>query len=305
MGRSLPRLRAESIPTLPGPVRIVLRNAVWAYGRATSRARSLPGFLVIGAQKCGTTALYAYLRWHPQIAGPAWKEVSFFDRHYGRGEAWYRGQFPSRPWLWLAGGRSGRTPLVGEASPSYLLHPHAPARARALLPDARLVVLLRDPVDRAFSHYNHEVALGREPLSFEDALDREPERTDGELSRLGDTRYFSRAWWDFTYLARGRYAEQLERWFAVYPREQLLVLASEKLRRDPAAVYARVLEHLGAPPHELPDYPPIFERNYAPMATQTRARLQHYFAPHNERLHALLGTDIGWSQPSERPPTGV
>jgi len=292
-----PRLRAESIPTLPEPVRMVLRNGVWAYGRATSRVRPLPDFLVIGAQKCGTTALYAYLRWHPQITGPAWKEVSYFDRHYGRGESWYRGQFPSRPWLWLTGGRSSRTPLVGEASPSYVLHPYAPERARALLPGARLVVLLRDPVDRALSHYNHEVALGREPLTFEEALEREPERTDGELARLGDTRYFSQAWWDFTYLARGRYAEQLERWLAVYPREQLLVLASEQLRQDPAAAYARVLEHLGADPHELPEYPPIFEREYAPMAPTTRDRLAQYYAPYNERLYALLGQDFGWSRP--------
>lgn len=290
----LPRLRAESIPTLPTPLRALLRNGVWAYGRATARARPLPDFLVIGAQKAGTTALYAYLRWHPQVTGPAWKEVSFFDRHYGRGEAWYRGQFPSRPWLWLTGGRSGSRPLVGEASPSYVLHPHAPDRVHALVPQARLVVLLRNPVDRALSHYHHEVALGREPLSFEEALEQEPERVDGELGRLGDTSYFSHAWWDFTYLARGRYAEQLERWLAVFPREQLLVLASEQLRRDPAATYARVLEHLGAGPHDLPSYPPIFEREYAPMKQATRLRLEQYYAPHNERLSVLLGEDLGW-----------
>ena len=115
------RLPAESIPRVPEPVRKVVRNAIWSYGRATSRRRPLPGFLVIGAQKAGTTALYAYLRWHPGITGPSWKEVSFFDRHWWRGEAWYRGQFPLR-----AGGR-----LVGEASPSYLFHPLA-ARARPL-----------------------------------------------------------------------------------------------------------------------------------------------------------------------------
>ena len=292
-----PRLRAESIPTLPTPVRAVLRNGVWAYGRATARWRPLPDFLVIGGQKCGTTALYAYLRWHPQITGPAWKEISYFDRHYGRGEAWYRGQFPSRPWLRLTGGRSRRLPLVGEASPSYVLHPHAPARVRELVPDVRLVVLLRDPVDRALSHYNHEVALGREPLSFEEALEREPERLDGELERLGDTSYFSHAWWDHTYLARGRYAEQLERWLAVFPREQLLVLASERLRADPAPTYARVLEHLGAGPYDLPRYPSIFEREYAPMAAETRRRLEEVFASHNERLYALLGEDLGWSRP--------
>lgn len=292
-----PRLRAESIPTLPAPVRTVLRNGVWAYGRATAGMRPLPDFLVVGGQKCGTTALYAYLRWHPQVTGPAWKEVSYFDRHYGRGEAWYRGQFPSRPWLWLTGGRSGRRPLVGEASPSYLLHPHAPARVRKLVPDVRLVALLRDPVDRALSHYNHAVALGREPLSFEEAIAREPERLQGELERLGDTSYFSHAWWDHTYLARGHYAEQLERWLAVFPREQLLVLASERMRRDPATTYAQVLEHLGAEPFALSSFPPIFEREYAPMAPQTRRLLVEVFAPHNERLYALIGEDLGWSRP--------
>lgn len=291
---ALPRLRAESIPTLPAPVRAVARNAVWAYGRATARARPLPDFLVIGAQKCGTTALYAYLRWHPEITGPPWKEVSFFDRHYARGTGWYRGQFPSRPWLWLTGGRSGRAQLVGEASPSYLLHPHAPDRVRELLPRVRLVALLRNPVDRAHSHYHHEVALGREPLTFEEALDQEPARTHGEAARLADPGYFSHAWWNHTYLARGRYVEQLERWLSAFPRDQLLVVPSEALRSDPAAGYRRVLEHLGAPPHELPRYPAIFEREYPDMAPATRARLNEYFAPFNERLYALLGHDLGW-----------
>jgi hypothetical protein len=159
------------------------------------------------------------------------------------------------------------------------------------------VALLRDPVARALSHYHHEVALGREPLSFEEAIEREPERLEGELERLGDTRYFSRPWWDYTYLARGRYAEQLERWLALFPREQLLVLSSERLRADPASSYARVLEHLGARQHSLPSYPAIFEREYAPMAAATHERLVEYFAPHNERLYELLGEDLGWPAP--------
>src|SRR6187200_1451927 len=168
------RLPAEVIPRIPEPARKVARSAIWAYGTATARGRPLPDFLVIGAQKAGTTALYAYLRWHPGITGPSWKEVSFFDRHWWRGEAWYRGQFPLR-----AGGR-----LVGEASPSYLFHPLAPERARSLVPDAKLIALVRNPVDRAYSQYQHAVALGREPLSFEDALAAEDERLVGEVERL-------------------------------------------------------------------------------------------------------------------------
>jgi hypothetical protein len=280
------RLPAEVIPRVPEPVRKVARNAVWTFGRLTARRRPLPDFLVIGAQKAGTTALYAYLRWHPGIAGPSWKEVSFFDRHWWRGEAWYRGQFPLR-----AGER-----LVGEASPSYLFHPLAPERARSLVPGAKLVALLRDPVDRAYSQYQHEVALGREPLSFEDALAAEDERLVGEVERLiADSRAFSRAWWDHTYTARGRYAEQLERWLEAFPSEQLLVVRTEELGERPAETYASILAFLGAEPHELPDYPRVFDRDYEPMRAETRAALAATFAEPNRRLEALLGRELGWS----------
>jgi hypothetical protein len=280
------RLPAEVIPRMPEPVRKVARNAVWTFGRLTARRRPLPDFLVIGAQKAGTTALYAYLRWHPGIAGPSWKEVSFFDRHWWRGEAWYRGQFPLR-----AGER-----LVGEASPSYLFHPLAPERARSLVPGAKLVALLRDPVDRAYSQYQHEVALGREPLSFEDALAAEDERLVGEVERLiADPRAFSRAWWDYTYTARGRYAEQLERWLEAFPSEQLLVVRTEDLGERPAETYASILAFLGAEPHELPDYPRVFDRDYEPMRAETRAALAATFAEPNRRLEALLGRELGWS----------
>jgi hypothetical protein len=280
------RLPAEAIPRLPEPVRKVARNAVWTFGKLTARRRPLPHFLVIGAQKAGTTALYAYLRWHPGITGPSWKEVSFFDRHWWRGEAWYRGQFPLR-----AGER-----LVGEASPSYLFHPLAPERARSLVPDAKLVALLRNPVDRAYSQYQHEVALGREPLSFEDALAAEDDRLAGEVERLvEDPRAFSRAWWDHTYAARGRYAEQLERWLAVFPREQLLVVPTEELGERPAETYAAILAFLGAEPYELPSYPRVFDRDYEPMRPETRAALAATFAEPNRRLEALLGRTFGWS----------
>ena len=279
------RLPAEVIPRIPEPARKVVRNAVWTYGRATARWRPLPDFLVLGAQKAGTTALYAYLRWHPGITGPSWKEVSFFDRHWWRGEGWYRGQFPLR-----SGGQ-----IVGEASPSYLFHPLAPERARTLVPDARLIALVRNPVDRAYSQYQHAVALGRELLSFEDALAAEDERTRGEVDRLvADPRAFSGAWWDHTYVARGRYAEQLERWLRVFPREQLLVVVTEELGAAPGETYAASLGFLGSAPYTLAQYPRVFDRDYAPMAPGTRAALAATFAEPNRRLEELLGRSFGW-----------
>jgi len=278
------RLPAELVPALPEPARKVLRSAYRGYGQATATLRPLPDFLILGAQKAGTTALYAYLRWHPQITGPSFKEVSFFDRHYTRGERWYRAHLPVR-----------RRGLVGEASPSYLFHPLAPERVARMLPDARLIALLRNPVDRAFSHYQHEVALGREQLSFADALAREQERMDGELEHmLRDPVYFSHAWWNYTYAARGRYAEQLERWFAAFPREQLLVLLTDDLAADTAGTYRRVLDFLNVDPRGLDSYPRIFEREYGEMSPKTRARLEVEFAEPNRRLAELLGRDLPW-----------
>jgi hypothetical protein len=289
------RLPAELVPKIPAPVRKVLRGTVRGYGRATAPLRPLPDFLIIGAQKAATTALYAYLRWHPAITGPSFKEVSFFDRHHARGEAWYRAHLPARPRLWAVKQRHGEWPLVGEASPSYLFHPQAAERVAALMPRAKLIAVLRNPVDRAFSHYQHEVALGREPLSFEEALDAERDRMSGELERMArDPSYFSHAWWNYTYAARGNYAKQLERWFEAFPRDHLLVLISEELLQEPAESYARTLEFLGARPHELRSFPRIFAREYGEMSTATRERLERAFEEPNRRLAELLGRKLPW-----------
>jgi hypothetical protein len=279
------RTPTEVIPRIPDPVRKVVRNTIWASGRMTARWRGLPDFLVIGAQKAGTMALYAYLRWHPQITGPFWKEVSFFDRHWWRGESWYRGQLPLRS--------EGK--LVGEASPSYVFHPLGPERVHSLVPDVRLILLVREPAERAYSHYQHEVALGREPLSFEDALEAESERLRGEVERLrGDSRAFSRPWWDHTYVERGLYADQLENWLEFFPREQFLVLTTDELGTSPDETYASVLEFIGAPPHRLASYPRVFDRDYPPMRPETRAALEARFAEPNRRLERLLGRSLGW-----------
>jgi hypothetical protein len=289
------RLPAELVPKLPSPVRRVLRGTVRTYGRVTVPLRPLPDFLIIGAQKAGTTALFGYLRWHPQVTGPSFKEVSFFDRHYARGEAWYRAHLPARPRHWLVKRRHGRWPSVGEASPSYLFHPLAAERVAELIPEARLIAILRNPVDRAFSHYQHEVALGREPLSFEEALDEEEHRMRGEEERmLRDRSYFSHSWWNYTYVARGRYAEQLERWFAAFSREQLLVLLSEELLEQPAETYARVTDFLGVDRHGLGSYPRIFSRDYEQMSPATRDRLEREFAEPNRRLGELLARELPW-----------
>jgi len=248
-------------------------------------ARALPDAVILGAQKSGTTSLHYYLVQHPQVIEPQRKEVHFFDVNFERGEAWYRAHF----------GLEDEPGLNLDSSPYYLFHPAVPQRLHALLPDARLIVLLRDPVRRAYSHYWHERGKGREQLSFEEAISAEPERLGTEAARLADgSLERSYAHQHYSYLARGRYAEQLERWFAVFPRAQFLVLRFEDLVQGPLATLNATLGCLGLPPLESVNLEPRNTRRYPPLAEATAAQLRSEFEPHNRRLEALLGQKMGW-----------
>lgn len=250
-----------------------------------SEARALPDAVILGAQKSGTSSLHYYLVQHPGVVPPLRKEVHYFDLNHERGEAWYRAHF----------GRSGEPGLNLDASPYYLFHPAVPERARALLPQARYVVLLRNPVRRAYSHYWHERDKGREPLGFEEAVAAEQTRLGDVEQRLAaGTMVRSEAHQHYSYLARGRYVEQLERWFAVVPREQFLVLRFEDMVANPLATLNRTLGFLGLPPIDSVRLEARNTRRYEPLSPATAERLGEYFQPYNRRLEALLGLPMGW-----------
>lgn len=262
---------------------------------ATGKHRVLPDFIIIGAQKGGTSSLYHYLAQHPDV-GPAFrKEVHYFDWSFRKGEVWYRANFPTSLYRSAFHAMTRRRLVVGEASPYYLFHPHVPARVRRLLPAVKLIVLLRDPVERTVSSYQHQVRKGRETLSLEEALDRERERLGAETARVeADDAYNSDAHRHFSYLARGLYAEQLERWFEVFPREQFLILHSQDFFDDTRPVFTQVLDFLGLRHWHPPQYRRFNAAEYEALAPAIRDRLVSYFAPHNARLYELVGRDFGW-----------
>ncbi|MGH3040223.1 MAG: sulfotransferase family protein [Gaiellaceae bacterium] len=294
------------MPRLADRVRTGLRPRR-RFRLATGRARLLPSFLIIGAQRAGTTSLLHSLRQHPDIAGPTAgeklvllrKEVHFFDLRFSEGVDWYRSFFPLSVRRRLARLR-GRDLAAGESTPYYLFHPEVPGRVAATLPDVKLIALLRDPVERAYSHYQHRVRAGREKLSFEDALAAEQSRlSGGEEALLNDpaTRghHLHRA-----YFARGLYAEQLERWFGHFPGEQLLVLRSEDFFERPEEAYAEVLAYLGVRPWQLGEHARRNRASYAPLDPALRAELEARYAEPNARLAELLGRDFGWDSPPAR-----
>ena len=276
----------------------------------TRRARLLPYFLIIGAQRAGTTTLFTYLRQHPDIEPPrradptiAWpKELHFFDENYWRGTDWYRAFFPLAIARRTARLR-GHELICGEATPYYLFHPAVPERVAATLPDVRLIVLLRNPVERAYSHYQHMRNTARENLSFEEAIEAEPDRLAGleevlAQERLPITSGGQRPHHNHrhrAYVSRGLYADQLERWFAYFPREQFLVLRSEDFLARPAEGFAEVFAFLGVRPWRIAHYRARNIGSYAPISPDLRVRLEERFAEPNARLAEVLGQDFGWA----------
>ena len=252
----------------------------------------LPSLVIVGAMKAGTTSLFEYLCGHPQLVPSRHKEVHFFDRGYHRGAGWYRRQFRAASW------RRAGPGVTFESSPYYMYEPRVPARMRATLPEAKLVFLLRDPVDRAFSHYHNNRRLGREPLGFEEAIDAEEARLAGEEQRLlADPRSTSRRHQRCSYLARGRYAEQLVRWREHFPAGQMMVVDAGRLFDDPRRVVAEVVAFLGLDRWEPGHLRAHNEGRYGvSMRPATRRRLEEYFAPHERALCDL----VGWC-PSHRP----
>jgi Sulfotransferase domain len=280
---------------LPDPAKNAAKAAWSSYAWLTSRSRDLPDFLIIGTQRGGTTSLYKYLVQHPNLAHALTKEIRFFDLNYRRGLAWYRSRFPSRRHRSSVRRRTGSPLVVGEASPDYLFHPLVPARVARDLPDVRLIVLLRDPVDRAYSHYWHQFKRGHETLSFREAVEAEPGRLAGEVERIvADPSYVSYERHHHSYLARGVYVDQLTRWMEHIPRDRFLVERSEDFFQDPRLVYKRVLEFLDLPDHDLPAYETFNAFSSGEMDPALKDRLVDYFRPHNRRLYEYLEHDFGW-----------
>lgn len=269
------------------------RRVDGAYRSCTAGLRVLPDFLIIGEAKCGTTSLYDHLVGHEFVLEAVEKEVHFFDLHYFRGLDWYRSQFP---FVWRARRNAAHRVLTGEASPYYMFHPHAPERIRNTLPGVKLIAMLRNPVERAYSHYQHEVRRQHEALSFEAAIDQEPARLRGELERmLTNPRYNSREHRWHAYATRGIYVDSVQKILRLFDREQVLILKSEDYFTAPEVTLNRVLDFLDLPRRRPGPLVRKNEGSYAAIDPRLRRRLVDFFAPHNARLYEFLGVDFGWN----------
>jgi hypothetical protein len=251
-------------------------RAAKAHTEGEPEKGSLPDFVVIGAPKCGTTYLYHLLSKHPHVEPAVFKETHYFDLLFEKGTEWYRQCFlPSRH-------KDGQRTITGEATPGYLFHPYAAKRMARIIPDARLIALLRNPVDRIYSAYHFFlVRHGRQKGTFEETI-----ATSFDCPH--ENRFFE----------RGIYVDHLLRWARFFSREQMLVLKSEEFFDYPQETLECVLDFL-----ELPEWKPNAselddkrnEGSYEQtMDPSVRRRLEEYFEPHNRRLYEYLGVDFGW-----------
>jgi len=272
------------------------RATARATGRITASARMTPSFLIVGAQRCGTTSMYKTLSQHPLVL-PAvlHKGAHYFDTGYAHGPAWYRGHFPLQATARRAAPGPDRLPITGESSPYYMFHPLAGQRIAADLPGVKMLVLLRDPVERAYSAHTHETARGFETEPFERALELEPVRLAGEEAKLiADPTYHSHSHQHHAYVTRGRYADQLRRLEGLFGRDRIHVVDSQRFFTDPEPVFAEVVDFLGIGAANGIAFDRHNARPRSPMPDSLRRRLEDQLADSDAELEKWLDAMPSW-----------
>lgn len=261
-------------------LKTILRSSL----KVTVGIRHSPDFIVIGAQKGGTTSLFHYLNQHPQLNLPSKKEIHFFTKNYHRGLKFYKTYFPFK--------KNGK--LSGEATPYYLFHPLIPKRVFKHYPNVKLIVMLRNPVDRAFSHYNMEKKMTKEDRSFEDAIKDELDKFEIINSQVLLSSRYSNEHAHHSYLSRGLYQEQIVRWLTCFDKSQMLFLKSEDFFRDPQKELNKVFNFLKIDPVKIKDLKPKWQGDYNKLDVSTYNRLDEFFKKRNSELTNLIGNNFNW-----------
>ncbi len=261
--------------------------------RHTIISRSLPKLIIIGVMKGGTTSLFYYLDQHPSLIGSTRKEVHFFDSQFEKGIVWYSRQFPSKNHL---KNDIESKSINFEASPYYIFHPYALRRIAATIPHVKIIALLRNPVDRAYSHYRQIVKRRKEALHFEAAIAQEEKRIGGIRDKmLADEKYKHPYYTRYSYLARGRYIEQVKEMYRLFPKEQILILKSEELFQNANLVMEQVFRFLNVSIYKVDCRVVHNQGQYQQeIEPEVRQNLLEYFCPYNQQLYEFIGRDFGW-----------
>jgi len=258
------------------------------FKKSINSERLLPTFLIIGAQKSGTTTLFEIMTKHPNFVRPTVKEINYFGWRFWRGLTWYKNHFPI----------VSDTPnvITGEATTNYIWHPLAAQRIKKILPHIKIIIILRNPIDRAYSHFHMSLKQGREWLAFEDAINIEEERLRGKKEAIVKGQIYDSFDYKFhSYLSRGKYVYQIKDWIKYFPTDRFLILRTEDLASEAENTYNKIFRFLDLPSLRI-DFDNQRIRNYPKMNSDTRKKLIEYFKPYNEELYKFLNMDFDWDK---------
>ena len=266
-----------------------------AFQMATSSIRTLPNFIIIGSSKSGTWAIHNYLLQHPDVDYSA-RNIHFFEYAYSNKISWYKSHFPTKLYKSLVESIHKRKCLMSEHTSTYLHHPLIPQRVKDGIPDVKLIVSLRNPIDRAYSNYHMFVRIGTEKRTFEDAVFSELKRI--EIIKENDNFQIKNPNFsncvEFNYLRHGTYVDKLENWLKFFRREQFCIVENKDLSKNPQQVFDKIFEFLNVPHFKLRQEERWNVGEYKKMKESTRKTLEDFFKPYNERLYKLLGQNFSW-----------
>jgi len=265
------------------------------YRNLTSGSRVLPDFIIIGAGRAGTTALYTYLIQHPSIItaytdndAPV-ADLHFFEYMISDKISWYKSHFPRK---------SKNSFVTGEFTSTYMYHKKVPERIFNLIPKIKLIVILRNPVDKAYSTYNQQSHFNEVTSSFEETIKAEFARIDlikNHTEYTNNNPNFDN-YVEYNIIRHGIYFNYLEKWFKIFPKKQIFVVDSNELENFPQQVLNKVFEFLNLSPHEIPNLAKVNVGKYSSMTESTRKSLIEFYKPHNAKLNDLLGTNFDWNK---------
>ena len=262
----------------------------------TSNVRVLPNFFVIGPGRTGTTSLYHYLDQHPCITKSAYDELGYFDDNFHLGFNWYRSLFPTKFTQQKVESKYKKF-LTYDVTPGYIRRPWVARRISSYFPNTKLIAVLRNPVDKTYSHYNMGINEGNEKRSFEEVIKYDLEQLENfsdSYSKKSDD-YFKNVV-ENSFVARGFYLEQLDIWFKLFPKKQILVIKSEDLANRTTEVVNDVFNFLLLPEYKIKNVIKHRVSNYSKMNSSTRKTLVEFFKPYNKKLYEFLDRDFGWDK---------
>ncbi|MFW9929364.1 MAG: sulfotransferase domain-containing protein [Candidatus Thorarchaeota archaeon] len=264
------------------------------YAKLTADLHALPNFLIIGAAKSGTSSLYEYLNHHSSILPCVVKEPNYFTVYYDRGLDWYKSCFPFKFQKIFT---QGQKFITGEATARYYWYPHAAQRAHRVVPKAKIILLLRNPINRSYSHYKMRFKNKKVKQSFEEEIQNEETNLKGEWEKmLKNEGYFSFKFNSNGYLTKGLYINYIKRWFEFFPKNNILIIKAEDFFSNPEKITNQTFEFLSLPPIKLKRYEIMRKGFESQLKPETRRKLLEYFKPYNEKLYKFLDRDFEWDK---------